>query len=240
MIDIHSHIIPGVDDGAHNTEEAEEMLVSAARAGVTRIIATPHFNIDKFDHESVFEKYNRLKMKARLYNIELLLGYEIKIHEYPSRMPSSYSELVLGSSKYVLLELPFTCVPRYTAELIYQIQINKLIPIIAHSERCIKLVKDPQLLDELIGNGCLMQVDAASIVGLNSRKIKRFAKKLITSDKVDFVASDAHNAKDYSDTYMKAYQKTIKWVGQTEADKLFTESPKDVASSISKTSEHLL
>lgn len=237
MIDIHCHIIPGVDDGAHNAEEAEEMLVSAAKAGVTRIIATPHFSIDKFDHERVCEKYNRLKMKARLYNIELLLGYEIKIHEYPSRMPSNYSELALGCSRYVLLELPFTSIPKYTTELVYRIQISQLIPIIAHPERCIKLVKDPQLLDELIDHGCLMQIDAASIVGLNGRKIKRFAKKMITSGRADFVASDAHSAKEYSDIYMKAYKKTIRWVGKTEADKLFTENPRDVASNASKASE---
>lgn len=227
MIDIHSHIIPGVDDGAHNNEEADEMLISAAKAGVRAIIATPHFSIESFNYEKVSDSYRKLEERARLHNIELLLGYEIRIQEYSAKMPSDYSGLTLGSSRYVLLELPFTSVPRYTAELVYQLQINKLIPIIAHPERCIKLVKKIQLLDELIEDGCLMQIDASSISGLNGRKIKSFAKKIITSGKAYCIASDAHNAKGYSDIYMKAYKRTVRWVGQKEADKLFNENPKN-------------
>lgn len=221
MIDIHSHIITGVDDGASSVAESAEMLSQAKKAGVGTIIATPHFNKELYGNGAVENNFKLAKNEAEKNSITLLMGYEIKIQNYPAQMPTDYEGLTLNGSRYILLELPFEKVPKYTLDLLYEIQMKKYIPILAHPERCLKLSREPFLFTEIIEAGCLLQVDAASIIGANGRKAKRFAKKIIKKGYVSFIASDAHSPVGYSRWYTKAYKKVQKWIGKQEAEKLF-------------------
>jgi len=221
MIDIHCHIITGVDDGAASMAESEEMMSQAKKAGVSTIIATPHFKKDLYDNGTVENQYRLVKSAAEKHNITLLMGYEIKIQNYQAQMPAGYEGLSLNGTRYILFELPFERVPEYTIEYLYELQLKKYVPILAHPERCLKLIREPLLFTEIIESGCLMQVDASSIIGVNGRKAKRFAKKIITKGYVSFIASDAHNPEGYSRWYVKAYQKVQKWIGKQKAEKLF-------------------
>jgi protein-tyrosine phosphatase len=221
MIDIHCHIIPGVDDGAASIAESEEMLAQAEKAGVSTIIATPHFKKDLYENGTIGNHFILAKREAEKHNISLLLGYEIKIQNYQAQMPADYEGLTLNGSRYTLFELPFERIPEYTIDFLYEQQLKKNIPILAHPERCLKLVREPLLFTEIIESGCLIQVDAASIIGVNGRKAKRFAKKIITKGYVSFIASDAHNPEGYSKWYTKAYKKVQKWIGKQKAERLF-------------------
>lgn len=222
MIDIHSHIITGVDDGAVSIAESEEMLSQAKKAGVATIIATPHLKKELYDNGTIETHYNLLKCEAEKLNITLLLGYEIKIQNYQAQMPVDYEGLTLNGTRYILCELPFERVPEYTIDFLYELQLKKYIPILAHPERCLKLIKEPLLFTEIIESGCLLQVDAASIIGVNGSKAKRFARKIITKGYVSFIASDAHNPEGYSKWYATAFKKVQKWIGKQEAEKLFS------------------
>jgi protein-tyrosine phosphatase len=222
MIDIHSHILPEVDDGANTMAESIEMLEQAKRSGVKAIIATPHFNEDSYGMGLVEESFASVKPEAEKRGIALFLGYEIKIQKYPAQMPKEYSGLTLGNSRYLLIELPFSYVPEHTLELIYDLQLKRFIPILAHPERCVKLIKNKVLFIEILESGCLLQVDAASIIGLNGGKAKKFARKIIKKGNVSFIASDAHNPDGYSIWYAKAQQKVQKWIGKQKMEELFS------------------
>ncbi len=224
MIDIHSHILPGVDDGPSTKGEALQILSEAQKAGVKTIIATPHYSRGLYENGMVEQVYDVMRSEALRFGIELLRGYEIKIHHYPARMPVDFSDLDLSGTKFILLELPLDKVPSYAPEQIYKLQLKGFVPIIAHPERCRRLSLDKELFDELYDAGCLMQVDAASIIGVNGARAKRFARKLIKMNVASFVASDAHNPEGYSKWYCEAYKRVVKWLGTIEADDLFNNN----------------
>jgi|LSQX01.2.fsa_nt_gb protein-tyrosine phosphatase len=228
MIDIHSHVLPGIDDGAPTLEAAKLMLDEAQKAGVRVIVATPHFSRELHENGMRDQVFDAVLDEALRFGIKLLKGYEIKIHHYPGRMPRDFSGLDLAGTKLILLELPLDSVPSYTPDLVYRIQLQGFVPIIAHPERCRRLGRDREMLDELIDAGCLLQIDAASIIGINGRRAKRFARKLIKKGKASFVASDAHRPAGYSVWYAKAYKKVVKWVGKGKADDLFRNNAADI------------
>lgn len=228
MIDIHSHVIHGVDDGASSMEESLKMLEEAENAGVKVIIATPHFQQEVFKTERLHEHYQQLCTVAKERDITLLLGSEVFLDPFLPEIIIDNPNLVLNESMYLLLEFPFDSIPFYSHEVIYKLQIQGIVPIIAHPERNRCFVRDIDALIELIERGCLTQLDAASIVGIYGRKIKKFTKKLIKNKLVQFIACDAHCAKDYSNWYLKAYKRARQWGGEAYADKLFYTNAADI------------
>lgn len=210
-----------VDDGASSLDESEKMLLQAKKAGVGTIIATPHYDEELHKNGKVANHFDLLKRKAENCGITILLGYEIKIHDYQTQMPAEYDNLTLNGSRYILFELPFERVPKYTIELFYELQLKGYIPILAHPERCVKLIREPLLFMDIVESGCLLQVDASSLLGVNGRKAKRFARKIITKGYVSFIASDAHNSEGYSTWYASALKKVQKWIGKEKAEMLF-------------------
>lgn len=228
MVDIHCHIMPGIDDGSVSLEQSLQMLSEAQKAGVKTIIATPHYSGKLHESGKVKQAFELLRIEALRCGIELQKGYEIKIHHYRARMPADFHDLDLSGSKYVLLELPHDIVPSYTLELIYKLQLEGFTPIIAHPERCRKLVKSRQVFEELYNSGCLMQIDAASILGNSGGIAKRFAKKLIKTRKAMFIASDSHDPTGYTKWLPVAYKKVCKWADREEADRLFSRNAADM------------
>ena len=228
MIDIHSHVLPGVDDGPTSMEEVKIILAEAQKSGLKTIVATPHYSRELHENGIIELVYNTVCNEALHFGINLLKGYEIKIHHYHARMPQDFSGLDLAGTKFILLEFPLDTVPSYTRELIYKVQLQGFVPIIAHPERCRKLAGDREMLGELLDAGCLLQIDAASITGVNGGRAKRFARRLIKKGKASFVASDAHEPGGYSVWYTKAYEKVVKWVGQSKADDLFRNNAAEI------------
>lgn len=224
MIDIHSHLIFNTDDGPSTLDEAVSMVKEAVEAGVKVIIATPHFKGDLEYTWAAAEKLNRLSAVISGMDVSLKIGYEVPITT-PDLLRYCRS-LSLNSSCYLLLELPFEDIPIYTKDVIFGLELEKITPVLAHPERNKKLRKNMYLMAEYIGRGCLIQVDAGSILGINGRKVKRFTKRLIKHRLVHFVASDAHKPGDYSKMYLKAYKKVRKWSNEAYADKLFYRNPR--------------
>lgn len=238
MIDIHCHILPGADHGPMGTENAVRMLSEAQKAGVKAIIATPHYSQELHENGLAEQVFSSLRNEAKRYGIELYRGYEIKIHHYRARMPSDYSDLDLSGSKYLLLELPFDRAPSYTINFIYQLQLEGYTIIIAHPERCRKLAHDWKFFIELYEMGCLMQLDAASIIGMNGRGAKWFARRIIKSKKAAFVASDAHNIEGYTQWYVKAYAKVQKWTDKEYVDELFFRNGEEILECIASNNKN--
>ncbi|GAE87213.1 CpsB/CapC family capsule biosynthesis tyrosine phosphatase [Acetivibrio straminisolvens] len=127
----------------------------------------------------------------------------------------------LNNSKYLLFELPFDIMPVNINETVLKLHSEGIVPIIAHPERNMYFVKNMQKFIELIETGCLVQLDAASIVGIHGSNVKKFTKKLIDLKLVQFVASDAHKPEDY-EIYKESYDIVKSWAGKEYSDKIFT------------------
>lgn len=227
MIDIHSHILPGVDDGANSLEESIEMAKLAVQEGITQIVASPHHFTSRFYNpkEKILSKVNHLNQALQKENIplEVLLGQEVRIigdliSEYEKNQIATINEEI-----YVLIEFPANHVPGYAEQLFFEIQMAGLIPIIVHPERNSQFVEQPDKLYNLIEKGALSQVTAASISGYFGKKIQKFTIQLIEANLTHVVASDAHNTTSRSFKMVEAFEVIEKEFG-TETVQIFQEN----------------
>lgn len=196
MIDIHCHILPGVDDGAQTIEDSLDMAKEAVKEGISSIIATPHHNHSYQNTKSeiitaVQELNNRLNEEA--VPLKVLPGQEVRIYGEIIEGIKSGEILSLSETQYLFLEFPSNHVPRYAERLLFDIQLQGLIPIIVHPERNKQLMEQPDLLYQFVEKGALTQVTASSLCGYFGKNIKKFSLQLIEANLTHFIASDAHN-----------------------------------------------
>lgn len=198
MIDIHCHILPGVDDGAKNLTESLEMARQAINEGIDTIIATPHHLNGKYVNRKV-EIINRVQKLNKVINNEgidlmILPGQENRIF---GKILEEYEKgeilTLSGDSTYIFIEFPTRYVPRYAKQLLYDIQLHGLVPIIVHPERNVQLMEHPNQLYDFVKNGAATQITASSLTGHFGKKIKKFTEQLIEANLTHFIASDAHN-----------------------------------------------
>ena len=197
MIDIHTHIIPFVDDGSSSLEDSLAMVKHEISIGVDTIICTPHHIKHRYEKsvEEIKTNFNLLKAEVEKQNlpVKLLLGQEI-CYTHREDILSFLNEgklLTLNNSKYVLLEFSFTREPEDITDIIYNFSIKGYKVIVAHVERYewISLDKVVNLKNE----GALIQINSGSLVGQTTWKEKRFVKKLLKRNLVDIIASDVHS-----------------------------------------------
>ncbi len=189
MIDIHCHILPGMDDGAADTAEAGEMLAMAQASGVDRLFLTPHFYPEQ-ESEGDFlrRRAEALTRIGKYENVQLRLGAEVRYCR--DLLSLDLRRLTLGESDYLLLELPGHRYPAYAVRIVEELLGNGLIPVLAHVERYAYFREDPALLKRLIDLGALAQVSA---LALTDRRDKKFAAACLQHYLAQTVASDAHN-----------------------------------------------
>jgi len=203
MIDIHCHILPGIDDGAQTIEDSILMAKEAVQEGIRTIIATPHHKNNQYINEktSILEKVSYLNQQLVKEDIPLkiLPGQENRLY---GEILEDYLEggkiLPLAESSYLFIEFPSGHVPRYAERLLFEIQTEGLLPIIVHPERNQELIENPDMLYKFVKNGALTQVTAGSVCGYFGKKIKKFSHQLIEANLTHFIASDAHNVSSRS------------------------------------------
>lgn len=197
LIDIHCHIIYGVDDGAASREISLEMLRAAAEHGVVALAATPHYRRGMFEAPAALieERFQDLKQEADRLGIMLVRGCEYFVDSEIFSHLSSGRVKALGDTNCVLTEYApsaaFGIVERYTQELLR----SGYIPVIAHVERIGAVSAHMEYAWELSRMGARLQVNADSVLGREGLAQKLFCKRLFRHELVDFVASDAHNMK---------------------------------------------
>jgi Capsular polysaccharide biosynthesis protein len=221
MIDIHCHILNGVDDGPLKVSDSIRMVLEAESIGINTIVVTPHFHKDIYESEEVMERFLDLKSRTMDFGVELYLGYEVFLTTGFQDIVIHKDKYSINKSKYLLFELPFDIMPIGMDQSILKLHEENMVPILAHPERYMYLVRNMEKFIDLANAGCLVQLDAGSIVGMYGSKVRSFAKQLIKMDMVQFVASDAHCPGAYIQLYKKAYGQVVKWVGKENADELF-------------------
>lgn len=199
MIDFHSHILPGVDDGSKDIHMSLKMLKLAQEEGTTHMCVTPHYiHGEVYLYRKNYEsKFIELKNAVEAENIKVSLVSGQEVYMDPT-MPRLYSEgkiWGLNYGPYMLIELPMQQFPIYAEEVFYELRLLGVTPIIAHPERNFMIMKDYRRLQNLIEQGVLAQVNAGSLVGSYGRDIKRFAEKLAAMNLIHLVGSDAHEDK---------------------------------------------
>lgn len=197
MIDLHCHILAGLDDGARTMEDSIEMARAAVNEGIQTIIATPHHKNGRYDNpkQEIIQKTAELNKVLKEENIPLTIlpGQEPAIHGELLKGISLGEVSTLNNTQYLFIELPAGHVPRYTEKLLYDLQVEGRIPVIVHPERNQEIIERPEILYQLIKKGALSQLTASSIYGIFGKKIKGFSEQLIEANLVHFIASDAHN-----------------------------------------------
>ncbi|MFJ5747634.1 tyrosine-protein phosphatase [Peribacillus frigoritolerans] len=218
MIDIHCHILPGVDDGAADMKESFNMAREAVEAGITHIFATPHHLNEKYVNvkSDIIDRAVRLNESFQLEKIPLTihLGQEVRIHRDIFTSLEKEEILTLDDNgTYLLLELPSGRVPTYTQEVIYELLLKGITPIIVHPERNKELIENHKLLFELVQEGALTQLTSGSIIGLFGKNVKSFSKKILEHNLAHFIATDAHNIGTRGFTLQEAYETITKTYG---------------------------
>lgn len=197
MIDLHCHILPGLDDGSESLEESLEMAREAVKEGIEVIAATPHHGNGWYwnEAEQVREAVGRLNEHLKAHHIPLTVttGQEIRVYRELIEDYLANKLLPLNGSPYILLEFPSSKVPERVDELIHELHVRGLAPIIAHPERNAELVNAPEKLLELIRLGAFTQLTSHSINGLFGKKIRDISLSWCRMNLIHVVASDAHN-----------------------------------------------
>lgn len=233
MIDLHAHILPGVDDGAKTMEQSLFMVKQGEKAGITKICATPHIlqQVSFEFEEKIHRSFELLKRKAAEVGskIELLLGSEIHLCQDLNSLKKFDFFTLNDTGKYLLVELPWGQFPPYVDQTVFELQLEGRIPIIAHPERSIIAKRQLTDVENLVRKGALIQINAGSLLGSFGRKTKKLAQDLLKQNLVHFIASDAHDHFSSSiEILPQALTCAAKIIGREKAEKLVTENPQQV------------
>jgi protein-tyrosine phosphatase len=199
MIDIHTHILPEVDDGARNLDEAVEMCTLAARDGVSVMVATPHAHDGVHTtHETSFLEQQVAELASRLNGRpRIVLGSELRFtHAVVNHVCVEKSAPTINGGPYVLVEFPHSVVPLGSERALFELMSNGIKPVIAHPERNRQLMAEPERLLALIEMGVLGQLDAGSLTGQFGKKVTEAARTMIEHGLIHFIASDCHNTRN--------------------------------------------
>lgn len=229
IVDIHCHLIPGVDDGAKTYEMALAILKKEYNEGVRTVILTPHFRRKMFepDKELVYENYKKLKnmVKKQIPEMKLYLGCEFHASMGMVDRLNQNPNFCMAGTDYVLVEFSEADDVDYIKERIRAVQMAGYKPIIAHAERYPKLMKRFDMLEDLVDIGTWIQVNADSILGKEGWRTKRFCRKMMKANLIHLVGSDAHNLTDRASNLGECADYVQKKEGKDYAEELFVINP---------------
>ena len=226
MVDIHCHILPGLDDGARTIEESVEMVKLAAANGCTDLVATPHSNSRfVFDEARVAEALSELSTLSRgLVNLHRGCDCHLNFQNLQDALacPSKYS---INNSRYLLVELPDLLSVTAVRDQLHALLNARTVPIITHPERNLTLRVNTDQVKLWAEDGCLVQVTGQSFLGRFGSAAKESAEAFMHSDLVHFVASDAHDCFNRPPDLSKAYEHVRGRWGEARARALFIDNP---------------
>jgi len=198
VIDIHTHVLPGLDDGAADLEESVALAEQAAADGVLTLVATPHI---REDHDvpiaelAARAKRLTVELERRSIPVRILPGGEVATSVAPTLTDEQLRAVSLGgASRYVLLEPPYGPLPRNFEDVVFGLALRGFVAVIAHPERSHDLRTNLERLAELVRRGSLVQVTAAALAGDGKSESARFAAELVERRLAHCLASDSHRA----------------------------------------------
>jgi len=230
MIDLHSHILHNIDDGAQTLEESVNMMRASESAGVSDVLATPHTYEEPSDTDIIKIKNRFAELTHAIVRegirTRLHLGAEIYMHPNLPTIVDKYPELTInGARKFLLVELPGQGVPFYAENIIFQMAVRGIIPVIAHPERCLSIQKNPQILVHLIQKGAQTQMNAGSLLGHYGRQAQKTAKKCLKLNLIHIIASDMHRLPRKGHPMVDAKKTVLKFVDEQAYFRMIKTTP---------------
>lgn len=232
IFDIHCHIVPGVDDGAADIKETRKLLQMEYDQGVRNIILTPHFRFQMFETplEKVKRQFELAEGIAAEISGDLHLYLGCEFHANMEMLPMLREKKIstMAGSRYVLVEFSHNSEESYIRERLSAMLSGGYKPIVAHIERYEATRTDFDFVEELVDMGAHMQVNADSIVGKDGFFTKRYCRKLMKNDLLQFVGSDCHDSRKRVSRIGEAYQTVSKKMGRAYAEQLFIRNPQKI------------
>ncbi|EOH77464.1 tyrosine-protein phosphatase [Enterococcus malodoratus] len=232
MIDLHSHILPGVDDGAQTLEDSLEMARKAISQGITHLMCTPHHNNGKYNNpaDKIIRDVAALQkeLDQRGLDLTLLEGQEVRLTEY--LLTAIKREEILFTNldnTYLLIEFPTNEIPIYAEQVFYHLLSQGHVPVIVHPERNAVFREEPNRLVSFLEMGTLTQLTAPSIVGIFGSEIQKTARLMLEHQMLYMVASDAHNLRHRTFLMKEAYEE-IQKIGGREMVAAMQQMAKDL------------
>lgn len=234
MIDIHTHILPGIDDGARDIYDTLDMAQMAADSGVTAIVATPHCNIPELFDNYLDAEYVKVfrdtqeAIRREKIPVQLLAGMEVfSTYDLPDLLADK-KVMTLNGSRYLLTEFAFDEDWEYAQDILERVYKMKVVPLVAHAERYEFVQDNPQIIYEWREKGYLIQVNKNSFQGGFGRHAERTAYELLDHNLISVIASDAHGAERRT-TYMKdVYEMLEEDYSERVLRVLFEENPRRI------------
>jgi protein-tyrosine phosphatase len=255
MIDLHSHILFGIDDGPKAIEESIQMCRIGYQDGIRTIVATPHIQPGIYQNNrsiilTKLQQLNNALMKFGVQSSEFVVknsdsmtqqlndpmtGFKLlpgaDVH-FSSDVLQRYEEgeivTVNDQGRYLMVEFAFQGIPYQAEEVLFKLLTKGITPIISHPERNMEIAQRPKRYYEMIRMGCLGQVTAMSLTGDFGSGVRRIAEKLLSKRLIHMIASDAHSADGRPPILSAAVKAAEKIVGKEEAQKMVTEYPQAV------------
>lgn len=211
LIDIHSHILPGLGDGSRDLKQSLAMAEAAVNDGISLLVATPRIGRGTFvnHREGILENVRNLNqcLKYARINLPVLPGAEYCLEaDLPKRLAAGQVLTLNDTGRYLLVELPAEAVTEHTVDLLQTLQLQGVTPIIANPEGNPWLAKNPEILKRLVDQGILAQITSGSLTGLFGRRIKKAALMFLQFGQAQLIASDSHMGKGRKPGLYSAFQ----------------------------------
>lgn len=230
MIDIHSHILPNIDDGARSIEETFNLIKEAQKAGFEAIVSTSHYMENYYETDvperEVWVKAICENLQTKNIETNLYLGNEIYFSDNIIELLEQRKASTINDTSYVLFELPLNAEPMNLYDVVYEMLQYKLVPILAHPERYSYVQKDPDLVYDLIEKGVLMQANYGSIIGQYGEKAQIIVRKFFENNMVHFLGSDVHRPNTIYPKIPQILREIESIIGSEKLEELTTKNPK--------------
>jgi len=232
MIDIHCHLLPGIDDGARDMGEALAMARAAYDNGIRFSIMTPHIHPGRYENsaQTISRSLAQFKVALAKAGIPLKLGMAAEVRLSPEILPMLERDQIpflgqLDGYRIMLLEFPHSHIPPGADRLVEKLLAMKVRPIIAHPERNKDVMRKYSKIEPFIEMGCFLQLTASAVAGRFGKMSHKRALQLLGSDAFMMLATDAHNLKARYPELREGYKAAVELVGREDARKLVVDNP---------------
>jgi protein-tyrosine phosphatase len=231
VIDLHNHLLPGIDDGAKKLEETLQFLRIARQDGISTVVATPHMKPGVYDNtrDAILQRVAMVREAQKgdeAEGVELLPGAEVYFTaDLPERARAGSLMTVGDRGRYLLLELPYQQIPLGVDDMIFKLRLAGLTPIMAHPERVAYYLEDLERLAASVRIGALTQVTASSITGRFGERAQTYAREMLSRNLVHVLASDSHDVRYRPPVLAEAVRAISELVGEASASRMVRDIP---------------
>ena len=233
MIDIHSHILPGIDDGVKTEDDAVEFARMAENDGVKRIVATPHCKEGFYfnDRPTVLREVEKLRIRLDAEGLRIRVEPGAEVHICPDlvqRVADGRAPTLMDNGRTLLLELSLSQYPVELENLVFELKLAGLEVVFAHPERIRYFQDDIRRYEAVIRQGALGQITSGSVLGVFGEDVADLSEELMTKGLVHMLASDAHNVRGRPPVLSEAVEACADWVGSARAFAMVREAPQEL------------